>query len=453
MKIGFMLMKSGGDHENHYCAFSYGKAFVDDRMENVEWDVQSLIIPRIRKKDNTFINKTDYFLPYEYGKTVDDVVDLPIILRLISNFREGNKLLDGIDIPEYRQGILLQFQPTAEKLARNEYVFFSVFRYHLFFHIYMAMLIKQLNPKCIITFGGPQIELSQLTRKILLPENFINHICIGDIEVNMMDVLTGKAIRINVNNMAGQPNVPDYPSISAKIHDNTVLIKTSKNCIYSCAYCPSAKKKYNIFTLEYVERCLKRYRTNKVYLTDPLLNPQRDRFDKLLDLLTVYNFPKKYTMWLHFYGLTEQSIKKLGKLNPNRVWVSMDLASEKLRKKYQRAHNTKSFQMLETMVNSQIKPWVPYIIGMPGENEDDFSKTVDSIAELHNRFGKYVEIILFPYLYLPGAEMLYDRWKFSIETTPWNIEGYEEFPRYYKGVPEEVTRWRIQTLNGVLGRW
>jgi hypothetical protein len=453
MKIGFMLMKSEGDVENHYCAFSYGKAFVDCRIENVKWDVQSLIIPRIPKKDDIFRNKTDYFLPYEYGKTVDDVVDLPIILHLISNFTEKKELLDGIEIPKYKQGILSHFQPISEKLARNEYVFFSVFRYHMFFHIYIAMLVKRLNPKCIITFGGPQMELSPLIRKVLLKESFINHICIGDVEVNLMDVLTGKAKKLNENYIIGQPEVPDYTDISTKLYNNTVLIKTSKNCTHKCAYCPAAKKMYNIFTLEYVERCLKRYKNNKVYLTDPLLNPTKNRFDSLLDLLTVYNFPKKYTMWLHFYGLTEQSVKKLGKLNPDNVWISIDTASERLRKKYQRLYSDNCFQMLEVMIDSQIKPWVPYIVGMPGENEDDFSKTLESILELHNRFGDRIGILLFPYIYLSGAELLYNNDKFEIETTPWNIEGYEEFPQYYKGVPEEVTRWRIQTLNGVLGRW
>lgn len=447
IRVGFVMMKSVGDEENHYCAYSYGKSYVSKKVDDVIWDHQTLIVPRIREKDSDFINKTDYFLPYEYGKTSDDVVDLPVILRLINNFKGEKKLLDGIEIPDFRKDLFYNLTRSSGHLSNNDYVFFSVFRYHLFYHVYLALCIKKLYPRCIISFGGPQIEYSELTRKLL--EDVCDHILTGDVGPCMVNVLTNNQGDSYYN---GDPEVPDYPFISTKLSNCSIILSTSRDCIHKCAYCPSANKHYRLYSLKYVEECLKRYRTHLIYFNDPLINPTPKRFDDLLDLLTVYNFSKKYTMWLHFWGLTKQNIEKLGYLNPRKVWVSMDISSHDLRSKMRRKHGRNNLECLEMMIDSGIKPVVPFMVGIPGEDDGDFFRTVEVMNLLNIRFEENIEMIVFPYMYIPGSQLMYNKERFDITTENWDIKGFKNYPRYYDGISEETTRRRLEILNGITKR-
>lgn len=452
MNACFVLMKSEGDKENHYSAYSYGKAYVDKRIRDINWRHMSFLIPRVTEKDPIFINKTDYFLPYEYGKTVDDVVDLPVILKMISNYKRGENLLNDIEIPNFRKKIIVHIEKEFSKISNSDYIFHSVFRYHLFFHIYFAMLVKRQNPKCIISFGGPQIEYSYLTRKFLIESDFVDHLLIGDVESNLMDIFTGKVFnKIHTSFLKGDPEVPEYPFILPKLLPS-LLLNTSRNCIHKCAYCPSANKDYKLFSLNYVEKCLERYEGNKIYITDPLFNPSNKRFNDILDLMLKYNFSQKYTMWLHFYGLNDSTIKKLGQLEPDKVWVSIDISSENLRQRMKRKSMNNWVDKLDSFVEYGLKPIVPFIISLPGESDYDFFKTAENVQFIKDRYGDNINIILFPYIYVPGASLINDRENYGIVTENWKITGYENFPKYYNGVNESTMRDRIKILNQILDR-
>ncbi len=94
------------------------------------------------------------------------------------NFQQGPKELNAHYLP-YSAGVIWSYaltdpwikenfectdmvwrrdavEPLAEKLAQNDVVAFSTYVWNHQYNYTLARLVKQLNPNCLVIFGGPE---------------------------------------------------------------------------------------------------------------------------------------------------------------------------------------------------------------------------------------------------------------------------------------------------------
>jgi hypothetical protein len=431
MKSIFVVMRSEGDPENPLTAFSIAKAIMRDI------DLAMLNFPRIEVKDKLFMNRTTYTVPYVYGKTIDDVVDIQAIQQLFTNFDNMEKLTYKLNIPKFRDNFINRLYKEAERISQYDIAFFSVFRFHLLYHLLLAAMIKDINKNIKIVFGGPQIILSKLTRNLLQKCTFVDTTLIGNIEdclpsylmfyPNLPKVMMVKNSN-NINNI-----IPVYYPFT-KIFDNTVNLFSSRNCSMLCSYCPNGSKilKYQKVKLDIFSRWLDIYSSNKIYLTDPFINLISKRFLKILDILKETNFKGKYIMWTDPKKLTFEQVDKICDLKPRKIWLAYDIVDEKFSIKHNRFVNKITDEKIKTLTDSGINTLVPFIIGLPGETKDIFNKTLKKIEMLKLTCNGNLSIILCSYLHNVGSPL------------------FHSDPNYLNGVPEDEMKKRLSMAYNII---
>ena len=394
MKSIFVVMRSENDPENPLTAFSIARSIINDIS------LAMLNFPRIEVKDDFFMNMTTYTVPYVYGKTVDDVVDIHAIQQLCINFDNRLTLTDKLNIPKFRDKFINRLYKEAERISEYNIAFFSIFRFHLLYHLLLAAIVKKINKEVKIVFGGPQIILSKLTRNLLEKCNFVDTILIGNVEdclpsylkyyPNLPKVMIVKN-KNNINNIT-----PEYYPFT-KIFDNSVNLFSSRNCSMLCSYCPNGSNelKYQNVNLKVFEKWLEKYSSNNVYLTDPFINLINKRFLKILDILKETNFDKKYIMWTDPKKLTFEHIDILCDLKPRKIWLAYDIVDEEFSMKHHRWAINK-IEMLKTDCNENLS------------------------------------IILCTYLHNVGSPLFY------------------KDPNYLNGIPENIIKERIKSIKNIL---
>lgn len=422
MRSAFVMMKSVGDEENPMLAFACARSIIPDLKPHI------IRFPRVEKKDPIFINRTDYTVPYEYGKTIDDVVDIDAIYQLIENYDNIEYILRNIPIPYFRDYFVdIRLYEDAIELFDNDVIFFSVFRYHLLYHMILAACIKRLNPKVTIVMGGPQVILSKWTQSLMARANFIDKVLVGDIEGILSYKKKEKVIYIkNEYKFA----TPEY-GIYRKLFNNTVNLYSSRGCSMRCRYCPNGSStiKMNFVPLADVESWVKKYQDVNIYFTDPYINFYAGRFTSLLHILKKYK--TGYTMWLHSKSLQASHIEDLLTIQPKRLWMSYDIVDKELAKKMRRPTDEYIDEKIKMLTDGGINTVVPFIVGLPGETDETFQKTYNKVQELLYVMNDNLQIEIFPYLHNVGSPLFEEDWN------------------YENGIPEEVMKNRIEKIKNI----
>jgi len=429
MKSIFVVMRSEGDNENPLTAYSIAKSMIKGL------DLAILNFPRIDKKDVIFTNRTDYTEPYIYGQTIDDVVDKKAILKLIENYNNNRDFLRNIKIPKFRSKFIDSIYKEACRVSKYDVVFFSIFRYHFLYHLLLAAIAKSLNNKLKVVVGGPQIILSSLSRDILLNCPFVDKILVGNVEDCIDEYNKPEKLSFVKNKNIINSIIPNYYPFT-KFFNNTVNLFTSRNCSYICKYCPNGNMnlKYSKIDLNTVDIWLNYYKKCNIYFTDPYINLIRKRFDEILDMLKKTNFPDKYTMWLHSKKLSFLQIDKLIELQPKRLWMSYDVVDVGLSKSMARPIDKYIDEKIINITDGDINLVVPFIIGLPGETNYTFDKTLEKIVQLKDICNKKLQIEIFPYLHNVGSPL------------------FDSDPNYKNGISETIMKKRLDKIKKLIGK-
>lgn len=455
---------------NPLMAFASGISYL--KYKNVDVVIDPIIIMQPRREyiDPIHQNKTEYTESYIFGKTVDDVPDLPSVLKLFRNFDNNFEMLQDININDYRKPLIKSIIEYSEKLKDNKTVFFSVFRYHFLFHLFLAFLIKKISPHTKIVFGGPQIQFSKLTRELLLECNFIDHIIVGDVETGLYDYFKNK-----INSKIYYPNNLDLSELQMPIYnkniflfDKQIMLHTSRNCFNKCSYCPSVSLEYRKMPLSKFDEWMKHY--NKLsyiksfYLTDAILNPTTKRFHEIIEIMLKHNKNKNYYLWCHSNGLDEYTIKMLSKLSfekPGCLVIAYDIASTTLQKKCDRPISIEMDKIIEWCNKYNIRTMIPFIVGLPNETNDDYQLMAEKIKLIKSKTKKsYIYPVIFSYLYIPGSPLFETPANYGISFINWDENTskiypplkslVENTPRYYNGLDPKLFIQRVEYIRNIL---
>ncbi|MFQ6123452.1 MAG: B12-binding domain-containing radical SAM protein [Candidatus Heimdallarchaeota archaeon] len=319
----------------------------------------------------------------------------------------------------------------------------------------IAKRLKKGNSNTIIVLGGP--EASGMATKLLLQYDFIDFIFVGEGEVAFRAFLTSTNLR-KVPGLVYRANgtIIFNPETVLKDLDALALpyesedyrnfldtssspvraaIETSRGCPFSCRYCTWGTRTMRYFSLEKLKPAfkylLKHPNVATVYITDsnPFLRKKRAR--KLLNFLIEHNFDKKpITFELNPEYMTDEKLMGLiTQLKNEEFAFGVQSTAPQVLQKIGRRFDAELYRKNINLIkknNPKVRLWFSLIIGLPGDNYEQFLESMDFVLNLKPEGIYFHELLC-----LPGSEFYKNPEKYGIEymeEAPHKVLWNDTFP-------------------------
>jgi putative methyltransferase len=372
----------------------------------------SLVQPNFQQGPKEF---NAHYLPYSVG----------VLWAYVNQFESIKSNYQLEDLIWRRDNI----DETVSKLSKCDIVGFSTYVWNKNYNYALARRLKELNPSCIIIFGGPEMPITKKNIFEKLP--FADVVIKSEGEIilrQLLDAITDntpwediRGLVINRNGVAVDTgdgdrisSLEDMPSpyltgVFDKIMAETqgvewnATVETNRGCPYACTFCDWGSLTYNKvkkFNLEKVFAELEWIGQNGcgfVTITDANFGMfvERDNAiaDKLIEVQEKYGCPNSFSMsWAkdqkpEVFDIVFKLIKN-PKFNQGlTVSVqSMDLdVLENIKRKNLAQHKIENIFALCDKNNVPV--YTEIILGLPGETKDTWKEGFYKIYRAGNHTG------------------------------------------------------------------
>jgi putative methyltransferase len=369
--------------------------------------------------------KLNGWLPYSigtiwsYASQFENIVSQFQLKELIFKFEDPNVILDRLDNPSVCG--------------------FSCYLWNKNYCLTIAELIKKKFPKCLIIFGGPEVNGT------FLKYRFIDSISNGEGEENfhslLLSILDDKEIP-TIFNKTRLTNL-DIPSpylsgvFSDIIKNNpdivwAMTLETNRGCPYSCTFCDwgsltySKVRKFNLDRVEKELEWLKQNPIAYIYVADANFGMFKERDLQIAKML------KEATDNSQVDLITIQSAKhstkaafEIGKVLGQRyagVTVSMqsmnDATLDAIKRKNLDINNIQELMRLSQKYD--VPTYTELILGLPLETIESWKNGLTELLEL----GQHNSIDIWFTQLLENSELnnIETKTKYGIETV--NVKNY-----------------------------
>ena len=380
------------------------------------------------------------------------------------NFQQGPKELNAYYLP-YSAGVIWSYALTepwirdnfectdmvwrrddvetvAQKLSTNDVVAFSTYVWNHQYNYTVAKRVRELNPKCLIIFGGPE---PAITDKNIFHENpFIDLVICFEGEITFRKVIRAfedknwEDIPGLLINRQGEPiNTGDAKRIEALeeipspylsgVFDKIVAenpdvewngtLETNRGCPFACTFCDWGSLTYNKVKHFDVQRVydelewMAKHRCGFISITDANFGmfPERDNLiaDKIIEVQNTYGYPKTFSVAWAKNQKREvvEIVKKLLDAPGFNQGLTLSVQSldvdvlENIRRKNMEMNKLEEvFEMCE---QRNIPTYTELILGLPGESLQSWK---DNFWKLF-RMGNHTGLTVFQAQLLENAEM------------------------------------------------
>jgi putative methyltransferase len=372
----------------------------------------SLVQPNFQQGPKEF---NAHYLPYSVG----------VLWAYVNQFESIKSNYQLEDLIWRRDNI----DETVSKLSKCDIVGFSTYVWNKNYNYALARRLKEINPDCLIFFGGPEMPITK--KDIFKKLSFIDVVIKSEGEVilrQLLDAISAntswldiKGLLINRDGVAVDTgdgerisSLEDMPSpyltgVFDKIMSETTdvewnaTVETNRGCPYACTFCDWGSLTYNKvkkFNLEKVFAELEWIGKNGcgfVTITDANFGMfvERDNAiaDKLIEVQEKYGCPNSFSMsWAkdqkpEVFDIVFKLIKN-PKFNQGlTVSVqSMDLdVLENIKRKNLAQHKIENIFALCDKNNVPV--YTEIILGLPGETKDTWKEGFYKIYRAGNHTG------------------------------------------------------------------
>jgi radical SAM superfamily enzyme YgiQ (UPF0313 family) len=372
----------------------------------------SLVQPNFQQGPKEF---NAHYLPYSVG----------VLWAYVNQFESIKSNYQLEDLIWRRDNI----DDTVAKLSKCDIVGFSTYVWNKNYNYALARRLKEINPDCLIFFGGPEMPITKKNIFEKLP--FIDVVIKSEGEIILRQLLDAvsnnmpwddiKGLLINRDGVAVDTgdgerisSLEDMPSpyltgVFDKIMAETTdvewnaTVETNRGCPYACTFCDWGSLTYNKvkkFNLERVFAELEWIGANGcgfVTITDANFGMfvERDNAiaDKLIEVQEKYGCPNSFSMsWAkdqkpEVFDIVFKLIKN-PKFNQGlTVSVqSMDLdVLENIKRKNLAQHKIENIFALCDKNNVPV--YTEIILGLPGETKDTWKEGFYKIYRAGNHTG------------------------------------------------------------------
>lgn len=380
------------------------------------------------------------------------------------NFQQGPKELNAYYLP-YSAGVIWSYaqtdswvkenfectdmvwrreaiDPLVKRLAQNDVIAFSTYVWNHQYNYTVARKVKELNPNCLIIFGGPEPAITD--PKIFQDNPYMDLIiCFeGEItfrrimqsfETKNWDEIPGLLINrngepVNTGDAKRIESLEDIPSpyltgvFDQIMADNPDIewngtLETNRGCPFACTFCDWGSLTYNKVKHYNLERVFEElewmasHRCGFISITDANFGmfPDRDNLiaDKIIEVQEKYGYPKTFSVAWAKNQKREvvDIITKLLNAPGFNQGLTLSVQSldvdvlENIRRKNMEMNKLE--EVFELCEQRNIPTYTELILGLPGESLQTWK---DNFWKLF-RMGNHTGLTVFQAQMLENAEM------------------------------------------------
>jgi radical SAM superfamily enzyme YgiQ (UPF0313 family) len=245
---------------------------------------------------------------------------------------------------------------------------------------------------------------------------YVDHIVLGEGEMLFLKLLEGELAHKRVVSIADlkgatlnmkEVPLPDFSDLDPENYYH-LTIEGARSCPFQCSFCSETiqwgdyrKKPIDLFADQVIELS-KKFDNNTFFMGDSLMNPYIIQFSNAL-------LEKKANVLYDGYLRADKPVTYRDKVRTwadsgcYRVRLGIESASENVLKIMDKKTTPNVIsEALKTLAGAGIRTTTYWIVGFPGETEQDFQETCEFIKEHH----RYIyELEAHPYYYYPYGQV------------------------------------------------
>ena len=380
------------------------------------------------------------------------------------NFQQGPKELNAFYLP-YSAGVIWSYakadpeinekfectdmiwrrdavEDVAQRIYQNDIVAFSTYVWNHQYNYTVAKRVRELNPDCLIVFGGPEPAITD--KNIFRDNPFMDIIICFEGEITFRKILqnyesknweeipgllfnkngepinTGDAKRIETLEEVPSPYLSGvFDKIVAEnpeVEWNGTL-ETNRGCPFACTFCDWGSLTYNKVKHFGVQRVydelewMAKHKCGFISITDANFGmfPERDNLiaDKIIEVQSTYGYPKTFSVAWAKNQKREvvEIVKKLLEAPGFNQGLTLSVQSldldvlENIRRKNMEMNKLE--EVFELCEQRNIPTYTELILGLPGETLQSWK---DNFWKLF-RMGNHTGLTVFQAQLLENAEM------------------------------------------------
>ncbi len=358
------------------------------------------------------------------------------------------------------------------EIAQYDYVGTSTYTTSLASSLFIHKIIKRTYPNIITLMGGgvfaDDLAIGTENFNTLVNEyEYIDKILIGEGELLFLKILQGefadqRVVSLNdIDNKTLNINEsfsPDFSDFDLSEYYH-ITIEGSRSCPFQCKFCseriqwgPYRKKDEKLLGDQLIST-RNIYDVKTFFLGDSLINFYVENLSK-------YLVEQKADLFFDGYLRAEPHVtdrrntRLWAKAGLYRVRLGMESASPKVLKLMNKKITPDVMkECLISLSSAGIRPTTYWVVGFPGETEEDFQQTLDFVKE---NYRHIYELEAHPYYYYPSGQGISSDYEYEC-LYPKEVSDIVKFKKYdiISPVPSRAERFRrlkmISDLSKELG--
>lgn len=384
---------------------------------------------------------------------VREINDMPNLLKMIDNYKSGHSIADGLEMDTDSRTVIGELIDDITKIdIKNGDIFgFSITNISYFYLAFAALYIRSINPNVRIVFGGYHVSLSKNLLNVFLDNHIADIMVVDDGCQPMLDIAQGKIESGIVTGKFKQtipwPQLTRTDAILANGHLPTV---TSFGCPFNCTFCASKRPYIKCDMYDFLQYLKVMSSKGFKYLevNDDNFNGDLDRAIEVTKVIGLSKF-ELWSLWAHPSNITPEWVELLKESRCNRVFMGVESFSDKVLILANKASDqtvNDGIRAIDLLANQEILATVGLIVGMPGETDEEFNKTLNTAKYINDKYGKYVDISPVIFKMYPNSDHYNNPDKYGITFKYWEDS---DIPKSFEieGMSPDSVVSRLQTLQ------
>ncbi len=209
--------------------------------------------------------------------------------------------------------------------------------------------------------------------------------------------------------------VPDHwERLDLPFVNNTIQIRTSSGCPFSCAFCSYPKTAGGHFAMpvamaeQQLQSILRRPNIKNIIFLDDTFNVPQERFKQLCQMFRKYTF--EWFSFLRVQYINEEIVKLMKDSGCRAVYLGVESANDQILRNMNKRVTRADFERGIALLNKyDITMMVAFVIGFPGETRQTISDNKDFIEKNGIQFYTLKE-----FFYIENTPIHRDREQFGL---------------------------------------